>query len=122
MRLNWFLNPKDDTRSSFFLEDTATEFDIQGLELDWTCVAWDADLRFDNEKWTYQRFRGTKWQNINNEEGIIYLKNAYRVLLTRARQGMVIFLPTGNDSDNTRRRDFYDGTYNYLIDIGVECI
>jgi hypothetical protein len=119
---NWFLNSKDDVRSSYYLEDIATEFDIQGLELDWTCVAWDADLRFDKNKWTYNRFRGTNWQNIRSEDGILYLKNAYRVLLTRARQGMVIFVPHGDESDLTRKCSFYDGTYNYLKEIGFDCI
>lgn len=118
----WFLNSKEDVRSSFYLEDVATEFDIQGLELDWTCVAWDADLRFIDNQWNYKKFRGTKWQNINNEESIIYLRNAYRVLLTRARQGMIIFIPYGDDADETRKCSFYDGTYNYLKDIGFKCI
>ena len=117
---NWFLNSKDDVRSSFFLEDTATEFDVQGLELDWTCVAWDADLRFENNKWCYKKFVGTKWQNINDEERVIYLKNAYRVLLTRARQGMVIFIPEGDNRDLTRQIEFYDNTYKYLKEIGIE--
>lgn len=117
---NWFLNSKDDVRSSFFLEDTATEFDIQGLELDWTCVAWDADLRFEDNKWCYKKFVGTKWQNINDEERVIYLKNAYRVLLTRARQGMVIFIPEGDNRDLTRQTEFYDNTYKYLKEIGIE--
>lgn len=119
---SWFLNPKDDVRSSFYLEDVATEFDVQGLELDWTCVAWDADLRFINNQWTYKKFRGTKWQNVNNEESVIYLRNAYRVLLTRARQGMVIFIPYGDDSDLTRQCNFYNGTYNYLKEIGFDCL
>lgn len=117
---NWFLNPKDDVRSSFFLEDTATEFDVQGLELDWTCVAWDADLRIEDNKWVYKKFRGKSWQNINNNENIIYLRNAYRVLLTRARQGMVIFIPHGDSYDLTRNSGFYDGTYNYLKEIGFK--
>ena len=117
---NWFLNPKDDVRSSFFLEDTATEFDVQGLELDWTCVAWDADLRFESDNWCYKKFVGTKWQNVNDEERVIYLKNAYRVLLTRARQGMVIFIPKGDNRDLTRQKEFYDNTYKYLKEIGIE--
>ena len=119
---NWFLNSKDDVRSSFYLEDVATEFDVQGLELDWTCVAWDADLRYQDGQWIFKKFRGTKWQNVNNTDAILYLKNAYRVLLTRARQGMVIFIPSGDDSDSTRKSCYYDGTYNYLKGIGFECI
>jgi DUF2075 family protein len=115
---NWFLNGKEDIRSSYFLEDVATEFDIQGLELDWTCVAWDADLRYVNTGWQYKRFRGTNWQNIKDDTSKLYLKNAYRVLLTRARQGMVIFIPYGDPYDRTRKPEFYDGTYQYLKSIG----
>jgi DUF2075 family protein len=117
---NWFLNSKDDVRSSYYLEDVATEFDIQGLELDWSCVAWDADLRFNENKWKYKWFRGTDWQNIKDEESIIYLKNAYRVLLTRARQGLIIFIPEGDVNDITRFPEFYDKTYYYLKEIGIK--
>lgn len=113
---NWFLNDKDDVRSSYYLEDVVTEFQIQGLELDYTIVAWDADFRYING-WTYNKFSGTKWQNINSDDNKNYLKNAYRVLLTRARQGMAIFIPNGDDSDETRLRKFYNGTYNYLKSI-----
>ncbi len=116
---HWFLNPKDDVRSSYYLEDVATEFDIQGLELDWTCVCWDADLRIEDEKWIYKRFRGTSWQNINDENNIIYLINAYRVLLTRARQGMAIFIPRGDNNDYTRCCNFYDGIYKFFKSIGI---
>ncbi len=116
---NWFLNSKGDVRSSYALEDVVSEFDIQGLELDYTIVAWDADFRMTEGHWTYNSFVGSKWQNINNEERRLYLKNAYRVLLTRARQGMVIFVPQGSDVDITRSREFYDGTYNYLKGLGI---
>ncbi len=114
---NWFLNDKDDVRSSYALEDVVTEFDIQGLEIDYSILAWDADLRFTNGKWTYHSFTGNKWNNVNSEENRLYLKNAYRVLLTRARQGMAIFVPEGDDRDVTRQKSFYDGTYNYLKEI-----
>ena len=117
---NWFLNGKDDVRSSYMLEDVVTEFDIQGLELDYTLVAWYADFRFVNGEWTYNNFSGNKWQTVRNPEKILYLKNAYRVLLTRARQGMVIFIPEGSDTDHTRAHDYYDGTYNYLKEIGLQ--
>lgn len=120
--VNWFLNGKDDVRSSYFLEEVATEFDVQGLELDWACVAWDADLRFVNGAWAYKSFRGTGWQNINDPARMKYLKNAYRVLLTRARQGMAIVVPYGCDEDRTRDPAFYDGTYNYLRQIGFRVI
>jgi hypothetical protein len=116
----WFLNPKEDVRSSYFLEYTATEFHIQGLELDWACLAWDGNFRFENGEWSYNQFSGDKWKKIRSNEKIIYLKNAYRVLLTRARQGMVIFIPEGDDEDVTRNSEFYDGTYQYLKEIGFE--
>lgn len=116
---NWFLNGKDDIRSSYMLEDVVTEFDIQGLELDYSIVAWDADYRYENGKWTYNKFKGNVWQTIRDEETRLYLKNAYRVLLTRARQGMAIFIPVGSDVDNTRKRAWYDGIYNYLNEIGI---
>ena len=115
----WFLNGVDDVRSSYFLEDTATEFDIQGLELDWSIVCWDANLRFINDHFEHYSFTGSKWMNINKPENVLYLKNAYRVLLTRARQGMIIFLPHGSDADPTRPHAHYDGTYHYLKDIGI---
>lgn len=120
---NWFLNDKADIRSSCFLEDVATEFDIQGLEVDWTCVAWDADLRHNGHDWAYKSFRGTAWQSVNDHDTRIYLKNAYRVLLTRARQGMVIYIPEGDTSDVTRQPEFYDKTHDYLCStIGVDVL
>jgi hypothetical protein len=117
--VNWFLDGKDDVRSSFFLEDVATEFHIQGLELDWSCVVWDGDLRYSSEGWQTFSFVGKKWQNINKEERKKYLVNAYRVLLTRARQGMVIVVPEGKDDDHTRKKEYYDPTFNYLKRIGI---
>lgn len=96
-----------------------TEFHIQGLELDWTCIAWDADLRYSSSGWTYKSFRGNRWQNIKDLDRQRYLRNAYRVLLTRARQGMVIVVPPGDAGDPTRRPAFYDPTYDYLVSIGL---
>lgn len=116
----WFLNDSDDVRSSYFLEETATEFDIQGLELDWTIVCWDANLRFNGECFEHYSFTGSKWMNIKKTENKLYLKNAYRVLLTRARQGMVIFIPQGSESDPTRPHVYYDETYRYLKEIGIQ--
>lgn len=117
---NWFLNGKNDVRSSFHLEETATEFDIQGLELDWTIVCWDADLRFENSDFKHLKFVGTKWQNIKSADNILYLKNTYRVLLTRARQGFVIFVPTGDETDMTAKPEYYDGIYRYLKSVGIK--
>ncbi len=117
--VHWFLDDKDDVRSSFYLEDVATEFQVQGLELDWACVVWDADLRIDASGWRHHQFVGKKWQNINKAERQTYLKNAYRVLLTRARQGMVIVVPQGDCEDPTRDPAFYDPIYEYLKGIGI---
>jgi len=116
---NWFLNDKDDVRSSYMLEDVVTEFDIQGLEIDYSVMAWDADFRYENGAWSYNNFVGNRWNNVSSEERQLYLKNAYRVLLTRARQGMAIFVPTGSDDDLTRKREWYDGTFQYLKEIGI---
>jgi len=120
--VHWFLEGKDDVRSSYYLEDVATEFHIQGLELDWACVTWDADFRFSPEGWRHFSFRGNKWQQIKKDERQMYLKNAYRVLLTRARQGMVIVVPEGDAEDPTRPPSFYDDTFKYLSSIGLQVI
>ena len=117
--VHWFLSPPRDTRSSLYLEDAATEFQVQGLELDWTIVTWDADLRRRGSDWSYHSFRGAKWTDVKKPERRQYLKNAYRVLLTRARQGMVIFVPPGAKRDRTRKPDFYEGVSQYLTDLGV---
>jgi hypothetical protein len=117
---NWFLNDKRDVRSSYFLETAATEFVVQGLEIDWACVAWGGNFHMNKTDWKYQNFKGTKWQNINKDIDKEYLKNTYRVLLTRARQGMVIFIPESNELDHTRPKEFYDRTYEYLKEIGIK--
>lgn len=116
---NWFLNGRDDVRSSYYMEDVASEFDVQGLELDWTGVCWDADLRHDGVDWRSYKFKGTRWQSVNDRFWRLYLKNAYRVILTRARQGMVIFVPRGDPSDPTRPPGFYDGICDFLSRCGV---
>ena len=118
--IHWFLDGKEDVRSSYYLEDVATEFDIQGLELDWSCVFWDADFRHTNNGWDYRSFVGSKWNYIKKSERQMYLKNAYRVLLTRARQGMVIVIPPGDLLDPTRNPDFYNPIFSYLKSIGFE--
>jgi len=132
--VHWFLEDKADTRSSNYLEDAATEIQVQGLELDYTCVLWDADMRCENGEWHYYSFNGnTKWNEQkgnteSNQEKIKYMLNAYRVLLTRARAGMIICVPEGNPNktpsgfweDSTRLPEYYDGTYQYLKSIGIE--
>lgn len=117
--VHWFLNGKDDIRSSYYLEDAATEFQVQGLEVDWSLVTWDGDLRYTGTEWSYHDFRGAKWQKVKNTDNQSYLKNAYRVLLTRARQGMIVFVPEGDPSDHTRPPEYYDATFQYLVNIGV---
>ena len=132
--VHWFLEDKADTRSSNYLEDAATEIQVQGLELDYTCVLWDADMRYENGRWHFYKFNGqTKWNEItgdseSKQDQIKYMLNAYRVLLTRARIGMVICVPAGNPNktangfweDRTRLPEYYDGTYNYLKSLGIE--
>ncbi len=120
--VNWFLDGKEDIRSSYYLEDVATEFQVQGLELDWACVTWDGDFRYRENGWQSFSFVGTKWQNIHKEERKRYLLNAYRVLLTRARQGMIIVVPEGDVEDPTRDPEYYNSTFNYLEELGLEII
>lgn len=119
---NWFLAPSDDLRSSNMLEIVASEFKVQGLEIDWAIVCWDADLRRkDKDHWDHYGFRGTKWYKRKQPELQRYLVNSYRVLLTRARQGMVLFVPKGvnSETDPTRNAEYYDGIYNYLLECGI---
>ncbi len=124
--VHWFLEDDTDIRSSNALEDTLTEFKVQGLEIDWACVAWDADFRLNKEHTAWQHYQlrsGTQWQNINKPINKEYQINAYRVLLTRARQGMVIVVPNGDNGvppDETRKPEWYDGIYNYLKEIGIK--
>jgi hypothetical protein len=120
--VNWFLDGKEDVRSSYYLEAVATEFQVQGLELDWACVTWDADFRYSKSGWLHRSFVGSKWNKIHKPENQNYQKNAYRVLLTRARQGMVIVVPRGEKSDPTRDSSYYDPTFEYLQSIGFAVI
>jgi hypothetical protein len=120
--IHWFLDGKEDIRSSYYLEDAATEFQVQGLEVDWACVVWDGDFRIGSRDWIYKSFTGDKWNNINKPERKKYLKNACRVLLTRARQGMVIVVPNGDPEDPTRKAEYYDPMFEYLKNIGFQTI
>jgi len=118
---NWFLEDKNDVRSSSFLEIPATEFSVQGLELDWSIVCWDADLRIIGNQWGYYNFKGSKWQKVNNNTIKEFILNRYRVLLTRARDGMIIFVPNGSTEDITRNKDYYDKTFYFLKNtIGIK--
>lgn len=120
--VGWFLNEKDNVDSSYFLEVAASEFKVQGLEIDYSILAWDADLRRPGEGFDYFKFRGTRWNHVNNMQQQKYLKNAYRVLMTRARQGMIIFVPSGTDPEDDPTRDsaYYDDIYKYLRSCGIK--
>lgn len=118
----WFLNDASDVRSSHYLELVATEFDIQGLEIDYVCLAWDINFHYNNGEWNYQSFEGTNWKAINSEIDKSYLRNAYRVLMTRARQGLIIFIPYGDNLDPTRPKELYDNTYNFLSSCSIQTI
>jgi DUF2075 family protein len=134
--VHWFLEDKIDTRSSNYLEDAATEIQVQGLELDYTCLLWDADMRYDSGRWRFYKFNGkTEWKEQiddteSKHEQLKYMLNAYRVLLTRARAGMVICVPEGNSNktasgfpeDSTRLPEYYDGTFEYLKSLGIEVL
>jgi hypothetical protein len=117
--VHWFLAGKEDTRSSYYLEDVATEFQVQGLELDWTCVVWDGDLRYAPDGWSHHSFIGDRWTRIHKSDRRAYLVNAYRVLLTRARQGTVIVVPPGDAGDPTRAAAFYDPVFRMLRQVGI---
>jgi hypothetical protein len=117
--VRWFLESKQDVRSSYYLEDVATEFQVQGLELDWACVVWDGDLRINDGQWEHFSFKGKRWERIRKATRQRYLLNAYRVLLTRARQGMVIVVPEGSADDPSRAAAYYDPAFTLLADIGV---
>lgn len=120
--VNWFLNDSADVRSSYYLEDVASEFAVQGLELDWVGACWDGDFHHNNGGWVCQNFEGTKWKSVNDDSRRLYLKNAYRVILTRARQGMILFIPKGDASDHTRPPSFYNGTFEFLRSCGIPTI
>ena len=115
----WFLNGKDDVNSSYFMEVAVSEFKIQGLEIDYAVVAWEGDFRFVNGEFTYNSFSGSSWSKVNKKIDQDYLKNSYRVLLTRSRQGFIIYVPKGSGEDATRNPAFYDETYEYLKSIGI---
>ncbi len=117
--VHWFLAPSEDVRSSCFLEVVATEFAVQGLELDWACLCWGADLRRTGDGWNFHRFAGTRWNRVRREVRRQYMLNKYRVLLTRARQGFIIWVPEGDQNDETRSPELYDGVAEYLMRCGV---
>ena len=122
--VGWFLNGKEHVDSSYFLEVAASEFKVQGLEIDYGLLVWDADLRYSKGDFDYYRFRGTRWNHINLEQRQRYLKNAYRVLLTRSRQGLVIYVPNGADpaDDPTRDQKMYNDIFDFLKSCGIETL
>jgi Uncharacterized conserved protein (DUF2075) len=116
----WFLNDETDIRSSYYLEIVATEYKVQGLELDWVGICWDSDLRRNNKVWDYKNFSGTEWHQTKTSAEQQFLLNTYRVLLTRAREGIIIFVPHGDEKDATRLPEFYNPIYEYLKSCGIE--
>ena len=118
----WFLNDETDIRSSYYLEMVATEYKVQGLELDWAGICWDADLRRSADNWEFKNFSGTKWNHTNAPAEQQFLLNTYRVLLTRAREGIIVFVPEGDSKDETRLPEFYDPIFEYLVSCGLKSI
>jgi Schlafen group 3, DNA/RNA helicase domain len=116
---NWFLDDDQDVRSSYYLEDAASEFEIQGLELDWSILVWGGDFIHTGHDWLCRAFKGSNWQTIRKQQAKRYRLNAYRVLLTRARQGLAIVVPCGDPTDHTRLPEHYDATWGYLVATGL---
>lgn len=121
---DWFLNPPGDVRSSFQLEVALTEFECQGLELDFVGLCWGDDLTpvESSDSWDARDFRGSKWTTVRDVQRIRYLINKYRVLMTRAREGMVIWVPRGDPADPTREPDRLNRMADLLAASGVACI
>jgi DUF2075 family protein len=117
----WYLNPRGDVRSSYALEVTANQYTTQGLELDFIGLCWGGDLLISGEKWTTRRFSGTFWKAANGDRQRFIL-NSYRVLLTRAREGIIIWVPRGDPSDPTREPSAYNRTADFLSACGVRTI
>jgi hypothetical protein len=119
---DWFVRPPGRIDSSNQLEVAATEFECQGLELDWTCVCWGNDFVFDVSlgAWTYWKLWGTSLRAVTDQEEQELACNVYRVLLTRAREGMLLFVPRGDSTDSTRPPRFYDDTVDFLRSCGIE--
>jgi DUF2075 family protein len=120
--IHWFLHDKDDVGSSYYLESAATEFQVQGLDLDWAAIVWDGDLRYSREGWRHFEFKGKNWNQVPKAERQSYIKNAYRVLLTRARQGMVIVVPDGDPIARTRHSSYFDTTFDYLAGLEIRLL
>jgi DUF2075 family protein len=118
----WFLNDEKDVRSSYYLELVATEYKVQGLELDWVGICWDADLRRSDSQWDFKNFSGTRWNQTKTESEQQFLLNTYRVLLTRAREGLIVFLPEGDERDETANPEFYNAIFEYLVSCGLQII
>ena len=118
----WFLMPPTDSRSSHVLEVAASEFECQGLELDWVGLCWGGDLTLSRDRtWDYRKFRGSAWNQVRGEVEQAYVRNRnrYRVLLTRARAGMVIWVPPGRADDKTLDPSRFNRVYDLLIEAGV---
>lgn len=121
---HWYLNEQGDIRSSFALEVPANEYTCQGLELDFTCLCWGGDFLWgeDEQGWQHARLSGNSWQKQRTPTAQQFLQNSYRVLLTRAREGMVLWIPNGDDNDHTRPTEPLDATARFLVRCGAQII
>ena len=117
--LDWLLRMEHDVRSASYLERAANERKIQGMELDWSCVCWGADLRHDATGWHYLKFAGNAWENIEDDQEKTFLLNRYRILLSRAKNGMVIWVPPGDEFDKSTLPRFYNGVAEFMQNCGI---
>ena len=119
--VNWFLCPRGDVRSSYQLEVTATEYACQGLELDRVGLCWGGDMTWSKieQSWRYRKFRGSRWQNVREESAHQNIKNTYRVLMSRAREALVIWVPPGDQNDPTRPPKRMNETADFLLECGI---
>ena len=119
---HWYLKPIGDYRSSNSLEVTANEYTCQGLELDFAGICWGGDFMRanDDRNWSFRKLRSTSWNRVHNKNDRRFILNKYRVFLTRAREGMVLFVPHGDLADNTRPPMHYDKLAEYLVSCGAQ--
>jgi hypothetical protein len=124
---DWFLRRWPDIRGSEALETFATEYDCQGLELDVVGLAWGGDFIRADSGWQARRFAGKAWQVVRNAEEHRFIRNTYRVLLTRARYETVIWVPRGSPDanpfhDRTRPAAEMDSIAAHLLACGARLL
>lgn len=119
---HWYLNPPGDIRSSFALEVPANEYTSHGLEIDFACLCWGGDLIFKDGHWVTRSLAGNKWSVVSNPAKRRFILNSYRVLLSRAREGLVVWVPRGDDEDHTRRTAELDNVANCLLHAGADSL